>query len=200
MLPEASTLGAFAHFTSQALEPESPSIQRWRLHMAFNTNLMSAYAFQPLGYIIQGTEGNDSLYGGAYDDSIHGGGGNDYLSGGAGNDQLYGDAGNDVLVGGLGNDTLDGGIGDDLLIGGPGADHFNGGAGYDTVDYSSSTGLVAIDLSTNTALGTDAFGDTFEFIEKIVGTSGNDVFIGDSGVHTFLGAAGNDSFHSGAAG
>lgn len=45
---------------------------------------------------MQGTAGNDSLYGSS---------GNDIINGYAGNDVLYGAAGSDRLLGGLGDDT-----------------------------------------------------------------------------------------------
>jgi len=57
-----------------------------------------------------------------------------------GNDTIVGGAGRDLLFGGLGSDNIDGGLGDDILIGGScsggmAADHvpdtLTGGAGND---------------------------------------------------------------------
>ena len=68
--------------------------------------------------VIDGGDGNDTLYG-DYVDVISGFGtlppGNDWLEGGAGNDSLYGGVGNDVLVGGTGNDFVQGEDGDDII-------------------------------------------------------------------------------------
>jgi Ca2+-binding RTX toxin-like protein len=50
--------------------------------------------------------------------------GPDTLTGGAGDDRLNGFGGNDSLNGAAGNDTLDGGAGQDTLTGGTGADDF----------------------------------------------------------------------------
>src|SRR5262245_47484043 len=71
-----------------------------------------------LGFYIEGTDANDSLYGSGGADEIHGGKGDDYISAGNGDDILLGEDGNDFLVGGAG------------------ADQNIGGAGYDTVSYA----------------------------------------------------------------
>ncbi|MBX3191963.1 MAG: hypothetical protein KF819_33540 [Labilithrix sp.] len=56
---------------------------------------------------------------------------------------LIGNAGNDSLTGGGGNDDLCGGAGDDKFFDNPGNNNIVGGAGLDTIDYSTSTGVVA---------------------------------------------------------
>ncbi len=56
--------------------------------------------------------------------TINGTDGNDSLVGGATADKLIGKVGNDTLIGGDGNDTLIGGLGADVLTGGAGNDHF----------------------------------------------------------------------------
>ena len=88
--------------------------------------------------ITEGTEGNDTLYGG-----------NDYV------DWMKGLAGNDTLYAGIGNDVLDGGSGDDLLYGdrlsstssynANGSDTYVFGKGYEQdiiYDKDSTTGYV----------------------------------------------------------
>ncbi len=89
-----------------------------------------------------GTDGVDSIIGGAGDDlieglagsdNIEGGAGDDTLKGGAGDDTLAGGAGDDILYGGDGADTLKGGAGDDILYGDDGADTLHGGGGDDTL-------------------------------------------------------------------
>ena len=52
------------------------------------------------------------------------------LDGGNGNDSLYGEWGNDMLGGGAGNDLLNGGFGYDVAFGGSGYDTFQE-VGYD---------------------------------------------------------------------
>jgi Ca2+-binding RTX toxin-like protein len=97
-----------------------------------------------------GTEGNDTLSGGAGNDTIYGLGGNDTISGndggdsiygGEGADKLYGGTGSDSLYGGAGADTLDGGAGSDLLVGDMGNDTyvFGIGSGEDTITDNDST-------------------------------------------------------------
>ena len=65
------------------------------------------------------------------------------------------------LRGGMGNDTLDGRSGNDLLDGLGGADHLIGGDGIDEAIYRGSTAAVTVNLTTNTATGGWAQGDTF---------------------------------------
>lgn len=93
--------------------------------------------------VIQGTNGNDNLNGGAGRDLIFGYGGNDKLSGGSdndclvggpGNDRLIGGSANDVLLAGDNNDRLDGDSGNDNLFGGNGNDDLRGGSGSDLID------------------------------------------------------------------
>jgi Ca2+-binding RTX toxin-like protein len=71
-----------------------------------------------------GSDGNDTIVGGAGDDVFSGGLGNDLLTGGAGNDSLSGGGGADRLFGGKGKDVISGGLGADTLTGGAGKDVF----------------------------------------------------------------------------
>jgi VCBS repeat-containing protein len=84
--------------------------------------------------LINGTSGNDFIFGFAGDDLINGGAGNDWIFAGAGNDQLFGGDGNDWLFAGTGNDVGSGGDGNDFVFGEAGNDVLNGGRGSDTVD------------------------------------------------------------------
>ena len=84
----------------------------------------------PVGGIIAGTRGAETLEGRGGDDLLFGNGGNDHLLGGDDND---------LLDGGQGRDRLDGGAGDDVLTGGLGGDTFvfRRGDGHDTItDFS----------------------------------------------------------------
>jgi len=89
--------------------------------------------FSVLKAPINGTDGDDNLFGTnkndiinglGGDDSLDGMKGNDILRGGAGDDELEGEDGDDKLIGGAGNDELEGGSGSDKLTGGAGADRF----------------------------------------------------------------------------
>ena len=83
------------------------------------------------GELITGTNGKDTLVGGANNDTIDGGNGKDTLFGGAGNDSLFGGNGKDSLVGNDGRDTLRGGNGSDSLNGSAGNDELFGNSGGD---------------------------------------------------------------------
>lgn len=85
------------------------------------------------GRTIMGTEGDDSLIGGAGNDRIYGYSGDDYLEGGAGNDLLYAHAGHDRISGGDGSDSIAGGEGDDIVDAGAGNDELLTGPGNDTL-------------------------------------------------------------------
>jgi len=100
------------------------------------------------GFVINGTNGDDSLTGSDSNDTISGLDGNDTLVGGAGDDSLDGGAGNDSIISGPGLDMLIGGDGNDTLDGtsnnpnGPGlaleADTLSGGLGDDTYIVDAS--------------------------------------------------------------
>ncbi|MDA5193673.1 cadherin domain-containing protein [Govanella unica] len=143
------------------------------------TNFKSVY----WGHTVNGTNGKDDLiFGDASADTLSGLGGNDILSGSGGNDALYG------------------GDGDDHLEGGTGADVLDGGAGNDTIRYVTSASGVTVDLTTQTASGGDATGDTLVSIENVVGSIyGNDVLTGNAGDNRLFGLDGNDTL-SGLAG
>ena len=150
---------------------------------------------------LDGGAGDDTLFGGVGADLLTGGIGNDSLSGGTGNDSLAGGTGNDRLAGGSGDDSLSGGDGEDTLAGGAGADVLTGGTGMDYADYSASGAGVTIDLSTGSASGGDAAGDTLSGIDGIIGSAHDDTLIGfdgssdtpgDAYTNIFFGGAGND--------
>ncbi|MEP7348493.1 MAG: tandem-95 repeat protein [Sphingorhabdus sp.] len=164
---------------------------------------------------LNGNEGDDSLDGGAGDDNLNAGTGNDILFGGIGNDQLNGNEGNDSLDGGDGNDSLNAGAGNDILVGGAGVDQLNGddgddliapglgndtasgGNGVDTVDYSSATLAMTINLTTNIAQATGETDNIYNF-ENTIGGSGADTITGTANVNTLNGGAGNDIITGGA--
>jgi Ca2+-binding RTX toxin-like protein len=90
------------------------------------------------GNIIEGRDGNDTLYGSDSRDLLQGDSGNDTLYGGDGDDQLYGSDGDDTLYGEAGNDMLVGGLGKDKLYVSAGHNALTGGilVGYNHISDS----------------------------------------------------------------
>jgi Ca2+-binding RTX toxin-like protein len=118
----------------------------------------------------------------------------DVLTGSASANYFRANDGNDVLVGLGGNDQLLGGLGDDLLEGGTGADVLTGDDGIDTASYAASTAAVTVDLSTSSASGGDAAGDSIGLdIEDVQGSAGfGDTLTGNGGANRLIGLGGAD--------
>lgn len=155
--------------------------------------------------ILYGGGGNDKLTGGSGDDLLDGDDGTDTLTGGIGNDVLYDSGtGNDVLNGGADSDSIYNGDGADKLNGEAGidfiymseddfaADTVNGGTEIDTVDFYLSYMSVYLDLTTQTNNDGVAKNDRFSLIENVVGTSYDDVIIGDGLANTLDGGGSDD--------
>ncbi|MCF8008067.1 MAG: hypothetical protein K9K84_11750 [Methylovulum sp.] len=176
-------------------------------------------SFQPISSfpandVLNGLDGNDTLYGGNLQDDLSGGIGNDLLYGGndqdflygqEGNDTLYGEQDSDYLDGGTGNDTLDGGLGLDTLIGGAGNDTYY--LGYDATDVIDDQGLSTdIDmvimpyqltkytLPTGIEKGAIAEGTQ---ASSLTGNGSNNTLTGNDGSNTLSGAIGRDSLFGG---
>ena len=127
------------------------------------------------GYNVDGSSGNDTIYGTDAEenmngrggnDKIYAGGGNDAVLGGEGDDYLYGEDGNDVLQGESGNDYLIGGDGDDILTGGTGNDYLAGGNGADLYLFNKGFGHDTLDNIDADADGTAP--DVIRFGEEIL--------------------------------
>ncbi|HET9640091.1 MAG TPA: putative Ig domain-containing protein [Allosphingosinicella sp.] len=115
---------------------------------------------------------------------------------------LSGLYGNDTLVGGAGNNTLQGGDGDDMLVGGLGTDTLQGGAGVDTVSYLGSDGTTAdrtigvtVSLASNSGsgTGTEAQNDSYNSIERVIGSQFKDSITGNDVDNVLKGNRGNDT-------
>jgi uncharacterized repeat protein (TIGR01451 family) len=134
-----------------------------------------------------GGAGIDTFTGGAGNDTLNGGGSNDSLNGGNGNDTFETSAGLDSMNGAAGNDVfLAGSVGD-------GADTVDGGAGTDTMDYSSRSAAIGIELDNAADDGQAGELDNVrETVEIGKGGSGNDTLLGTTCINTFLGNSGND--------
>ncbi|MFZ2727192.1 MAG: hypothetical protein WAX77_13130 [Methylococcaceae bacterium] len=167
----------------------------------------------PTADILQGLNGNDSLYGGYLADDLSGSNGNDVLYGGYGNDFLYGEAGNDYLYGEQDNDSLSGGLGNDTLDGGLGADTLSGGAGNDTyyLGYDATDSIIDNGLSTdidsvimpyqltNYTLPKEIENGTIADGTKgnLTGNTSNNILTGNNGNNNLNGAAGRDALFGG---
>jgi Ca2+-binding RTX toxin-like protein len=166
--------------------------------------------------ILRGTNFNDSLSGDAGANELEGGAGADVLNGRDGIDTASyvhsaagvtvslatgfasgGAAQGDTLTGfenlrgSAFADTLVGDTGSNVLEGGAGADTFYGGAGLDTVSYAHSAAGVRVSLSSG-SYGSDAWGDTFNSIENLIGSDHDDVLRAGPVASTLSGGAGND--------
>lgn len=136
---------------------------------------------------------------GGGDDSITGHNLNDTFNGGVGNDTLNGAAGDDSLLGGAGDDNLLGGDGNDILLGGAGSDTLDGGAGIgDFASYGDLISGITINLGATGSSTGDAQGDSYNNMEGVIGTGGDDTIHGASGFTTLRGGAGDDTFFASA--
>ena len=164
--------------------------------------------------VIYGNGGNDTISGGDGNDQIDGGQGNDLLKGGNNDDVLIGGLGDDYLKGDAGNDLLDGDDGFNTLAGGTGDDRYLffaatvnqvdtvlelGSEGNDTLDFSSLTTAVNVNLSSDTALATmdhrivqAGAGQSANF-ENALGGSGNDQITGNAANNVLSGNGGDDT-------
>ena len=146
--------------------------------------------------IIQGDAGNDTLDGGSGNDSLAGGVGDDVIIAAGGDDSLFGGAGNDMLADGLGSDRAQGDAGDDhfLVAADAANDSYDGGTGEDTLDYSTATLSVTVDVAGGTADGLDVGHDLIAAFEKIITGSGDDHIVAGSNSISMTGGNGDDTF------
>jgi VCBS repeat-containing protein len=126
---------------------------------------------------LNGTNANDEMFGLANDDTLNGGDGNDVLDGGGGRDTLRGQGGDDLLIA----DSSDGIV--------------NGGDGIDTASFEGVNVGLRLNIRTEEAVvigQSTAFGRLQE-IENLIGGTGGDTLIGDSGANRLEGGAGDDT-------
>ena len=126
----------------------------------------------------------------AFADTLTGSADAELFDGAAGADTISGADGADVLLGRGGGDGLGGEGGDDSLTGGPGSDAMAGGTGTDTARFTDSKAGVVADLGALTATGEGS--DTFNAIERLVGSSFADILRGNALPNTLSGGAGPD--------
>ncbi|KRR18480.1 calcium-binding protein [Bradyrhizobium retamae] len=140
--------------------------------------------------------GFEVVIGGSGDDRISAGSTSVAMSGGAGNDALEGGAGNDSISDGAGCDTVSAGGGDDqVAAAADGAnDSYDGGSGQDTLDYSTATFSVTVDVGRGKADGLDIGHDLIAAFEEVIAGSGNDHIVAGSTSLSMTGGDGNDTF------
>ena len=178
--------------------------------------------------VVNGNAGNDTLDASkitvtTFGITFNGGADNDTALGGSGNETLNGGDGNDSLTGGAGNDLLTGGKGDDQLLGGTGNDTYAFGdtdtpetdtlteatnAGSDTLNFSTLTTAVTVDLNSemflathaNRTIKTSATGLTklAPNFENVIGGTGDDSIVGNAAANSLFGGSGNDTIKGGA--
>ncbi|WP_417719420.1 calcium-binding protein [Salipiger sp.] len=156
---------------------------------------------------IIGTDGANDLFGGAGEDTIIGGFGADSIEGGDDGDSLSGDGQNDTIRGGGGNDTITGGGGQDSLFGDDGDDLFvlganniddvDGGTGTDTLDASTHSEDIVVNVATGTWDGSGP-AQSITSVEHIIGTGfGDSLTVGNIANITIEGGGGNDTILGG---
>ena len=104
------------------------------------------------------------------------------------------------IYGNAGANLLDGGTGDDILIGGAGADFLHGGVNSlgdeNYASYENATAGVVADLFNPSNNKGDAAGDTYKYIDNLIGSAFNDVLKGQK---VMIGGAGADVISAGTA-
>jgi Ca2+-binding RTX toxin-like protein len=115
---------------------------------------------------------------------------NDLITGSSIANRLSGGGGNDRIRGGAGSDVLDGNGGRDRALPGAGSDRARGGSGRDTVDLSSATRSVTINLSTGKTAGDGA--DIVLGFEDAVGSRFADTLVGNGKANVMRGGRGDD--------
>ncbi|MEO1495091.1 MAG: SdrD B-like domain-containing protein [Pseudomonadota bacterium] len=130
--------------------------------------------------IVDGTNSDDKILGGAGFDRIDSGNGNDTVDGGRGDDLLIGDRDTDLLLGGEGDDRLQSGRGSDLLFGEVGDDELLGESSNDIMfggdgndDFRGQAGSDFI----SGGLGNDTIINLVDGADIALGGGGDDVFL-----------------------
>lgn len=111
---------------------------------------------------------------------------------GGGDDSFYGCQGSV-------DSAINGGEGNDLFRPGTGAETIDGGAGFDTLDFSTATGRLTINLAQPAQnLGLRLVGDSYTGMEAVIGGGGADRITGSAVDNRLEGAGGVDSISGGA--
>jgi Ca2+-binding RTX toxin-like protein len=74
------------------------------------------------------------------------------------------------------------------------SDSYDGGAGQDTLDYSTATLSITVDVGSGTADGADIGHDLIAAFEEVIAGSGDDHLVAGSTPISMTGGDGNDTF------
>jgi len=99
----------------------------------------------------------------------------------------------DLFFGGDGNEDFRGLGGYDWFYGSGGRDRYDGGSGLDTVSYALATEGVIASLLLGYGSDGDAAGDLYTAIERLTGSSFDDILTGDHGRNQLRGMYGEDT-------
>jgi len=185
----------FSDFEAVRTSPESSSIND--LYGTPGDDILDLSTLKVAATLrINGSGGDDKIWGHAGEDTIYGFLGNDQLLGGGGDDTIRDEFGSNRINGGDGDDTLSatdsggnnsiaGGAGNDIISSNGNRDSIDGGSGDDIVYVSgvlggSVRGGVAIDVLLLGASFTRLTASMFTGFEQlgafsVKGTAGNDV-------------------------
>lgn len=125
--------------------------------------------------------------------------------------RFEGGPGDDLLVGGDRGNVLDGGLGADRLLGGKGGDYMTGdppegppssdvlqaGDGLDSASYQYRRDGVVVDLTGRPPGGAGGPEDLVTGVERLTGSSGDDVLRGTSAYETIFAGPGDDVVEGG---
>ncbi len=137
--------------------------------------------------------------------TLRGGSGTDWLQAGSGTDTLIAGSGPATLVGGIGADTMTGGKGADTFIPGTGGGKIVDVLGAGTLDYSSATASVHVNvgpssyttpsglkLPADEATGGGGKTESLEGLEGIIGSNHGDVLVGSAAKNRIEGGKGTN--------
>ena len=112
-------------------------------------------------------------------------------------ESVIGSVSNDVFISSQADETFFGREGDDFFVIKGGSNTVDGGDGIDTVDYRNSLTSINLDLAEQIANKATDENDTLMSIENAIGSSFDDIIVGDDGGHTIEGYTGNDTLAGG---
>ncbi len=139
---------------------------------------------------LQGSPGEDWLFGNQGEDIVEAGDGDDWVFGGRDGDAIRGNVGNDRILGNFDNDLLFGDEGDDFIFGNSGIDSIDGGTGNDLIFAGKDDDRVFGGDGGDVILGN--LGD-----DCLHGQAGNDLLYGNAGIDTVNGGEGSDILFGG---
>lgn len=108
-------------------------------------------------------------------------------------ERVTGSSYQDHLTGDSGDNDFRG-LGDyDWFDGSAGRDRYDGGSGLDMISYSASSSAVAVYLSRGRGTQGDAARDSYVSVERVTGSSYDDILHGDDGRNVLRGLYGEDT-------